>query len=257
MDIGIIGAGVMGAGIAQTLATAGHSVTCQDISDSAIERAREAIVDGRFGLRAGVERARLTEADADSALDRLRFTTILVDAAQSADLVIDATPEDIALKVRLFAALDRSTPEGCILASNSSGLPIAAMAAATQRPDRVIGWHWASPAVAMKMAEIVVTDRTSESTVRTVTDLARACGKRPVVVRENVQVWGFAANRVMAALLREARLVVQEGVATEEGLDQLLVDGWGWPVGPFTMLNGAVDGWGDGRESSIRHTQRV
>ncbi|MEI6744216.1 MAG: 3-hydroxyacyl-CoA dehydrogenase family protein, partial [bacterium] len=166
-------------------------------------------------------------------------------------------PKDLTLKMALFMKLDTLAPPDCVFASNTSGLPIAAMAGVTMRPENVIGWHWASPAVVMQMAEIVITKQTAQSTIDRTINMAVACGKRPVIVRENAQAWGFAGNRVMAALLREARQVVADGVASEDDLDQLLVDGWGWPVGPFKMLSGAADGWGDQRESSIKYTQRI
>lgn len=257
MEVAVLGAGVMGTGIAQVLATSGYDVRCFDVQPEQLTRARQLVTGGRHGLRRGVERGKLSEADAEAALARMTFTDSLRDAVAAAGLVLEAVPEILAVKIALFRDLDRLAPPSAILASNSSGLPIEAMAAATERPGLVIGWHWASPAVVMPMAEIAVSSRTDQQTIDAVTAMAIACGKRPVVVRENVQAWGFAANRVVAAMIREARQVVAEGVVTEEGLDQLLTDGWGWPAGPFRMLAGAADGWGDDRDSSVQHTQRV
>ena len=141
--------------------------------------------------------------------------------------------------------LDDAAPENTILASNTSGFPIAAFAAATRRPDRVIGWHWASPPVIMKFAEIVVTEATSEETKRLVCETAEACGKHPVVVNDNPMAWGFVANRVYAAMLREAGRIADEGVANHDEINQLMVDCFNWPVGPFGMVKGAGSGWKD------------
>ena len=118
------------------------------------------------------------------------------------------------------------------------------MAAATERPDRVIGWHWASPAPVMRMAEIVSTRDTADTTVETIVAVAKACGKNPVVVRDNPTTWGFVANRVYFAMVAEANRVVADGVATEDQVDQLMMDGFRWPSGPFGMVKGATAGWG-------------
>ncbi len=210
MNIGVIGAGVMGGGIAQVCALAGDDVVCYDIAPAALEEARMHVTTGRFGLDSAVARAKVTRAEADAALARISFSESF-DAAATTDLVIEAVPERLDLKVRVFRDLDRVAPPETILASNTSGLPIAALAASTDRPDRVIGWHWASPAPVMKLAEIVVTPATSEETIATVTDAATRCGKHPIVVKDNPMEWGFVANRVYFAMVREAQRVVDEG----------------------------------------------
>lgn len=239
----VVGTGVMGSGIAQALALAGLDIACVDVSPEQLERARQSIEGGRFGLARAVERGKVSAEQADAARGRLRFTTELPEATADADIVLECVPENYRAKLALFARLDELAPAPAILASNSSGLSIEALAAVTKRPELVIGWHWASPAVVMRMAEIVQAPGTAEATVAVVRELAVRCGKNPVVVRDNPTVWGYAANRVWAALFREARAVVDEGVVDAEGLDQLLVDGWGWPVGPFAMHKGASEGW--------------
>ena len=120
---------------------------------------------------------------------------------------------------------------------------IAALAAATDRPGHVIGWHWASPAFVMKFAEIVVTKETDEGVRDTVVGIAGRCGKNPVVVNDNPMAWGFVANRIYFAMMNEATRVVNEGVATHEEVNQLMVDCYRWPVGPFAMVKGAGSGW--------------
>ena len=242
MRIGVLGAGVMGGGIAQVCALAGDDVVCYDIAPAALDEARAHVTTGRFGLDGAVARAKVTREEADAALQRITFTSSFETAATT-DLVIEAVPERLEVKIRVFRDLDRIAPPETILASNTSGLPIAALAASTDRPDRVIGWHWASPAPVMKLAEIVVTPETSEATIATVTAAATRCGKHPIVVKDNPMQWGFVANRVYFAMVREAQRVVDEGIASRTDVDQLMMDCFRWPSGPFGMVAGAGSGW--------------
>lgn len=242
LRIGVLGAGVMGSGIAQVTATAGFPTVCFDVEASALERGREHATTGRYGLERGVARNKLSRDEADAALARLRFTDVF-EAAADTDLVIEAVPERLALKVEVFRQLDGVAPPGTILASNTSGFPISALAAATDRPAAVVGWHWASPAPVMRFAEIVRTREVSQATLDTVCRVATACGKSPVVVRDRDTAWGFVANRVYFAMVAEARRVVEDGVATAEEVDQLMRDCFGWPTGPFGMVQGATGGW--------------
>ena len=241
--IGVLGAGVMGSGIAQVMAIAGHQVVCYDLADEALAKGKEIVETGRFGVRSAVERGKLTAEEADAALTRLTFTNDFDEAASTADVVIEAVPERLDLKIRVFRDLDAACPAETILASNSSGFPISAIAAATDRPDQVVGWHWASPAPVMKLAEIVRTRETSDATIATITRLAAAAGKNPIVVKDTARHWGYVANRVYGAMGREARQVVAEGIATAEEVDQLMVDCFRWPTGPFGMGRGAGSGW--------------
>jgi 3-hydroxybutyryl-CoA dehydrogenase len=240
--VGVLGAGVMGSGIAQVMAIAGHSVTCFDVVPETLMAARETVESGRFGIRGAVERGKLTADAAEAALARLDFTPD-VEAVYRTDIVIEAVPEQFDLKVATFRELDRHCPQDTILASNSSGFAISALAAATDRADRVVGWHWASPAPVMRMAEIVRAPSTSDSTVDTVVDLARRAGKNPVVVKDAPMSWGYVANRIYAAMLREADRVASEGVASRDEIDQLMTDCFRWPAGPFGMTRGATAGW--------------
>jgi 3-hydroxyacyl-CoA dehydrogenase len=186
-------------------------------------------------------------------LDRLTFSASFEDAAAT-DLVVEAVPERIDLKIRVFRDLDEVAPPETIFASNSSGYPIAALAAATNRPDRVLGWHWASPAPVMALAEIVRTRDTAESAIEAVSAVAAACGKHPVVVNDEPTAWGYVvndeptawgyvANRVYFAMIAEAKRVVDAGVATSDQVDQLMMDCFRWPAGPFGMVKGATGGW--------------
>jgi 3-hydroxybutyryl-CoA dehydrogenase len=240
--IGVLGAGVMGSGIAQVTAAAGYDTVCFDVSDEALRVAREHVTTGRFGLDSAVTRGKLTRDEADAALARLRFTSNF-DEAAGTDLVVEAVPENLELKVRVFRDLDGAAPASTIFASNTSGFSIAGLAAATDRADRVIGWHWASPAPVMKLAEIVTTRETSDDTIDAVKAAATRCGKHPVVVKDTPMAWGFVANRVYFAMVREAQRVVDEGIATRDEVDQLMMDCFRWPSGPFGMVKGAGSGW--------------
>ncbi len=241
----ILGAGVMGGAIAQVLAVSGLEVCSYDPKDQVREGLRDLIAGGRFGLQRAVAKGALSEADAAAALDRVTVSADMAEAVSAADLVIEAVPELLALKLKVFADLDRLAPGEAILASNSSGFSIAALAAVTRRHDRVIGWHWSSPAQRMRMAEIVRTNRTSEEVIATVRDLALRAGKNPVVVNDTDQEWGYVANRVYRGMIREAEQVVREGIVDVEGLNQLMVDCFGFPVGPLAMIKGATSGWKD------------
>jgi len=240
--IGVIGAGVMGSGIAQTLAQAGFNAVCCDISEEVIEKAREQVVSGRYGIDRAVQRGKLDRDAADEALARLKFTTSLEQAARS-DLVIECVPERLDLKIRVFRDLDELAPPETVLASNTSGFSITGLAAATERPEQVIGWHWASPPPVMRLAEIVVTPATSDETTRLITDCAERCGKNPVVVKDLPTEWGFVGNRIYFAMIREAQRVVDSGIASTEEVNQIMVDCFNWPVGPFAMVKGATSGW--------------
>ena len=241
-QIVVVGAGVMGSGIAQVTATAGYATRCIDVDPAALERARETVSRGRYGLDRAVERGKVTADEAASALDRLAFSSTIDDVA-AADLVIEAVPERFDLKIRVLRDLDTRMPEAAVLASNTSGFSIAALGAATDRPGRVVGWHWASPAQVMRFAEIVRAPATAETTIDAVCDTARSCGKNPIVVNDAATAWGFVANRIYGAALVEARRVVAEGIADRDQVDQLMMDCFGWPTGPFTMIHGASEGW--------------
>jgi 3-hydroxybutyryl-CoA dehydrogenase len=216
--VAVIGAGVMGSGIAQVIATAGLAVRLYDTDALQVPRAMQIIEHGRFGLRRAVARDKLTPGQADAALARIRPAATLAEAVGSAGLVID----DLA-------------PPAAILASNTAGLPITALAWATRRPGQVIGWHWAQPCPVMRMAEIIRAPSTTDATVAAVSDLAVLCGKNPVVVQDQPEVWGFVANRINRAVRVEAARVVAEGVATEDQVDTIMKDCFRWPMGPFEM----------------------
>src|SRR2546428_8948652 len=177
-SIGVIGGGVMGSGIAQALAVGGARVTVRDVNEQLIEKSRSTIVDGRYGLKQGVERGKTTQEDADAALARLSFTTRLEDL-KDVDLVIEAVPEDLALKKKVFAELDGVAGPGTLFATNTSGLAISDInkAVSEERRRRFIGMHWFSPAPGMKLVELVYAAETGEETIEALESPCKRPGK--------------------------------------------------------------------------------
>ena len=224
------------------MALSGCEVVCRDIDEEVLNTASVSVDSGRFGVRSAVERGKLTDEEANNALERLRFTTETKDF-DDLDLIIEAIPERFDLKVSFWKELDETASDRTIFASNSSGFPISAMGAATERRDRFIGWHWASPAPVMKLAEIVRGRETSQETVDTVVSLAESAGKNPVVITDTDTTWGYVTNRVYFAMVKEASAVVNEGIADRDQIDQLMTDCFRWPSGPFGMTRGATSGW--------------
>ena len=242
--IGVIGGGVMGSGIAQALAVGGCQVTVRDLTEQLIEKARSTIVDGRYGLKRGVERGKTTQEDADAALGRLSFTTSL-DDLKNADLVIEAVPEDLELKKKVFAELDGVAGAHTVFASNTSGLAISDInqAVSEERRPRFIGMHWFSPAPVMKLVELVYAPDTAEETIAAMEALCQRTGKASVRVKDAPGRYGFIANRIYFAAVREAQKVLEEGIATPEDINKAMVFGFNWPVGPLAMVEGATKGW--------------
>jgi 3-hydroxyacyl-CoA dehydrogenase len=236
MRMTVIGSGVMGSGIAQVLAVSGCDVQLYDISQAALEKARQTIEDGPFGMVASIRRNRLAVEEFELARARINYQHDFAEACAETQCLIEADPEDLALKMRVFKQADRHTPNEAILTSNTAGLPIAGMAYATERPERVLGWHWAQPCIVIKMAEIVIHRETSSDVVEQVVELAKRCGKRPHVINDQPLEWGFVANRIMLKVRQEADKIVREGVATPEQVDALMKDCFRWPVGIYEAL---------------------
>jgi 3-hydroxyacyl-CoA dehydrogenase len=241
---GIIGGGVMGSGIGQALAVGGVKVTLRDISDEMLEKSRSTIVDGRYGLKRGVERGKTTQEDADAALARLSWTTDVAGLA-AVDLVIEAVPEDLELKKKVFAELDSVVKADAIFASNTSGLAISDInkAVSEDRRSRFIGMHFFSPASIMKLVEIIYAPETAEETIQAIESACERMGKGSVRVKDAPGKYGFVANRIYFAAVREAQKVMEEGIATPEDINKAMVYGFNWPVGPLAMIEGATKGW--------------
>jgi 3-hydroxyacyl-CoA dehydrogenase len=201
-------------------------------------------VDGRYGLKRGVERGKTTLEEADAALGRLSWTTNLEDV-KYADLIIEAVPEDMELKKKVFGELDGIAGAGTIFASNTSGLAISELnkAVSQKRQARFIGMHWFSPAPVMKLVELVHAPETAEETIQALESLCQRAGKATVRVKDAPGRYGFIANRIYFAAVREAQAVLAEGIATPEDINKAMVFGFNWPVGPLAMVEGATKGW--------------
>ncbi len=228
--VAVVGSGVMGSGIALSLATGGFDVVLIDSLDEALARAQASI---EKNLQAGVTRAKLSSEQAASAKSKIATSTRLAEASD-AQLVIEAVPEELALKHAVFKVLDQLCGPKTVLATNTSALSITEIAAATADPTRVIGMHYFNPAHLMKLVEIVKGLETADSCVQTVTDVAVRCGKETVVINEAP---GFATSRINAMIGNEAFYMLMEGVASARDIDKALKLGLNHPMGPFEMID--------------------
>ena len=226
----MVGAGTMGHGIAQVAAQAGYAVRLADAVAGAAAAAVERI---RANLEGGVARGKVTAAERDLALARITAGDHVADAAHGADLVIEAAPEDLQLKRDLFAGLAAAAPEA-VLATNTSSLSVAALAAATPAPERVLGMHFFNPVHLMSLVEVVTHDATGAAARDTALEVARRMGKEPIVVRDAP---GFASSRLGVALGLEAIRMVEDGVATPEDIDRAMTLGYNHPVGPLRLTD--------------------
>jgi 3-hydroxyacyl-CoA dehydrogenase len=243
-SVGVLGGGVMGAGIAQALAVSGLNVTVRDISDELIQKARSTIVDGRYGLKRGVERGKTTQEQMDAAITNLSFTTNL-DDLKDVGLVIEAVPEDLDLKKKVWAEVDGVVQPQALFATNTSGLVIGELnqAVSESRRPQFIGAHWFSPAPVMKLVELVHAPATAEETIQALESVCQRIGKASVRVKDAPGKYGFIANRVYFAAVREAQAVLAEGIASADDINKAMVQGYNWPVGPLAMVEGARKGW--------------
>jgi 3-hydroxybutyryl-CoA dehydrogenase len=228
--IGVIGTGTMGAGIAQVAVQAGCEVWLFDATRGAVELARERIA---RGLARGVERGTLSEEARAAAVGRLHQARELGDMA-TAQLVVEAVVEREATKTEVLGALDRILAPDGILASNTSSISLTRLAAATGRPDRVVGMHFFNPVPVMRLVELVRGLHTSDGTLQTARDLALRVGKTPVEVCDFP---GFVSNRLLMPMINEAAFALQEGVATAEAIDQVMTLGMNHPMGPLALAD--------------------
>ncbi len=228
--IAVIGAGAMGAGIAQTAATAGLPVTMFDVDDAAIARGTRTITGSLDRI---VKKGSLTTETAEAVRARITGTTDFARVAD-ADMVIEAAFEDESVKRDLFRRLDAGCQPGAILASNTSSISITVLAAATDRPERVIGMHFFNPVPVMGLVEIVRGARTSDATYATTETLARFLGKTPVAVNDYP---GFVSNRILMPMLNEAIFCLMEGVADRDAIDTVMKLGMAHPLGPLQLAD--------------------
>jgi len=226
----VIGAGQMGSGIAQVCAQAGYDVTLNDLKGEFVERGLSSI--GKNLARA-VEKGRMSADEKDQVTGRLRSSTDLQDA-KGVDLVIEAAVENMDIKKTIFAQLDEIAPEHTILATNTSSLPITEIAAATNRPQQVIGMHFMNPVPVMKLVEIIRGLATTDEVYASIEDMTNKLHKTPVEVEDFP---GFVANRILMPMINEAVYTLYEGVASKEDIDSVMKLGMNHPMGPLTLAD--------------------
>jgi 3-hydroxybutyryl-CoA dehydrogenase len=229
--LAVVGAGLMGSGIAQVAAQAGWQVALRDVTDAALAGARDAI---ERSYQRFVAKGTLAEHDAEASLARITTTTDLAVVAD-ADVVVEAVFESLEVKREVFEALDKLCRDGAVLASNTSAIPITQLAAATERPESVVGTHFFSPVPLMKLCELVRGLKTSDETLGTARAFAEGIGKTCIVVNRDVA--GFVTTRLIVALSMEAAKLVESGVASAEDVDTACRLGFGHPMGPLQTMD--------------------
>jgi 3-hydroxybutyryl-CoA dehydrogenase len=248
-SIGILGAGVMGGGIAQCAIQAGKKVIVRDLSEEICDAARDVIVNSRFGFAKAVELGKMTEEGMDKALSLLNFTTKVEDL-KDCDLIIEAIGggddgaiENKPMKLKVWAELESIVNKEAVFASNTSMFTIADLAEATERKARFVGMHLFSPANIMKLVEVTKTEDTTDEVVQLIVDLSESWGKTRVVLKDVPGDKGFILNRIMAAVRRESMKIIEEGVGTAEDINLAMTLGFRWPAGPFPQGPSARSGW--------------
>ncbi|ANC79013.1 3-hydroxybutyryl-CoA dehydrogenase [Fictibacillus phosphorivorans] len=229
-NIMVIGAGQMGSGIAQVCAQAGYSVVLHDMQEEFVQKGIGII---SKNLNRSVEKGRLDESEKESILSRITASVSLENASH-ADLVIEAVVENMDVKTQLFKMLDQYAPAHTILASNTSSLPITEIAAATNRPEKVIGMHFMNPVPVMKLVEIIRGLQTADDVYETIESVSKKLQKVPVEVNDFP---GFISNRILMPMINEAIFSVYEGVATPEAVDEIMKLGMNHPMGPLTLAD--------------------
>nr|WP_091737747.1 3-hydroxyacyl-CoA dehydrogenase family protein [Marininema mesophilum] len=249
--IAVVGAGLMGSGIAQALATPGYEIHLCDVAEEALNKGFAGI---EKSLSRFVKAKHLTEKEAEEVRSRITGFTDMETALREVDLVVEAAPENMELKKQIFHDLDRFTRPDAILATNTSELSVTAIASATTRPERVVGMHWFNPPPVMRLVEIVRGTDTSQETIEMIMQVSEQAGKETVVVKD---VQGFVTSRAISAHMLECMRILEEGVASAEDIDKAVRLGLNYPMGPFeladyvgldTMLfasDGMVEAYGD------------
>jgi len=230
-NITVIGSGTMGNGIAHTFAQCGFTVKLVDINDAALQKALATI---SKNLDRQVQKGSLTEADKQSALNNISTFTELNKAVSTADLVIEAASENIDIKLKIFKQLDELCPANTILASNTSSISITQIAAATKRPQQIIGMHFMNPVPVMKLVEVIRGYSTSDAVCKTVMEVSTRLGKIPVEVNDYP---GFVANKILMPMINEAIITLQEGVAGVTEIDTVMKLGMAHPMGPLQLAD--------------------
>ncbi|MCA3131774.1 MAG: 3-hydroxybutyryl-CoA dehydrogenase [Betaproteobacteria bacterium] len=228
--IGVVGAGTMGNGIAQAFAVAGYPVVMTDVAQPALDRGLKTV---DSSLERLVKKEKMTAADKATVLSRIR-TGLDLGALAEADLIVEAATENLPLKLDIFARLDAAAKPGAIIASNTSSISITKLAAATKRPDRVIGMHFFNPVPVMALVELIRGLQTSEDTYAAVEAATKAVGKSPVQVKNSP---GFVVNRLLCPMINEAVFALSEGLATPQQIDDAMRLGCNHPIGPLALCD--------------------
>lgn len=225
----IVGAGTMGNGIAQVAAASGYTVTCMDVMPAALDKAKAVIAKSTAKL---LEKGTIT-AEQKASADKINFVSDM-STMKDADLVIEAATENPELKFKIFKDMDANAREGVILATNTSSISITKIAAATKRPDKVIGMHFMNPVPLMKLVEIIRGLATTDETTKVVVDICKVMGKEPVEANDSP---GFISNRILCPMINEAVFALQEGIGTPEAIDSVMKLGMNHPMGPLTLAD--------------------
>ena len=227
----VLGAGLMGSGIAQVAAEAGYEVAMRDIEDRFVQNGFNII---RKNYERAISKGKMTKEQSEAVLARIKGFVDLGQALEGADVAIEAVIENMELKRQVYKELDRLCGKDTILASNTSGLSITEVASVTKRPEKVIGMHFFNPVPVMKLVELIKGQATSTETFEIIKALAEKMGKTPIAVNEAP---GFAVNRILVPMINEAIFVLQEGVATAEDIDKGMVLGANHPIGPLALAD--------------------
>jgi 3-hydroxybutyryl-CoA dehydrogenase len=231
--VAVIGSGIMGQGIAQIFIRNELDTLLIDINDQILENARKNISDGKFGLARLVEKGTISEIQKAEYMKNLKISTdygMLSDR----DFVIEAVPEIMSLKLKVMESIEKNIPDKSIIASNTSGIMISEIGMNIKNKSRLIGMHWFNPAPVMKLIEVVKTRFTSDNTVNTVLEMARSMGKEPVVVKDYP---GFFTTNFVHSWLVESLRLYEKGIATKEDIDKMVKLGFGFPMGPFELMD--------------------
>jgi 3-hydroxybutyryl-CoA dehydrogenase len=252
-NIAVIGAGTMGNGIAHVFAQFGYEVNLIDISQEALDRGIATITKN---LDRQVAKEKISEEDKNATLSRINTYTDLAQGVSDRELVVEAATENVDLKLKIFKQMDDNAPVGCILSTNTSSISITKIAAATSRPDQVIGMHFMNPVPVMKLVEIIRGYATSDDVTNTIMEVSRSLKKVPVEVNDYP---GFVANRILMPMINEAIITLHEGVAGVEEIDTVMKLGMAHPMGPLqladfigldvclSIMNVLYDGFGNGK----------
>jgi 3-hydroxybutyryl-CoA dehydrogenase len=227
----VLGAGLMGSGIAQVSAEAGYEVSMRDIEDRFVQGGLNII---KKNYERAISKGKMTKDQADALLSKVKGTLDIAEGVKGAQVVIEAVIENMDLKKQVYKELDQLCAKDTILATNTSGLSITEIASMTKRPEKVIGMHFFNPVPVMKLVEIIKGQSTSEETFAVIRALSEKLGKTPITVNEAP---GFAVNRILVPMINEAIFVLQEGIASAEDIDKGMVLGANHPIGPLALAD--------------------